>query len=244
MNERRKDIVRQAFRVLDITGKGSITADDVKDRYNVDSHPDFASGKKTRFECLNELLQVFEVDSVDGKVTEDEFLNYYHNISTCIDNDDYFELMIRNGWHISGGEGQAANTANTRVLVTNDDGSQEVVEVKNDLGLKKGDAADTAQRLKRQGYGNASQISFTDSVESPSGSPGRKVGSAAKLLQMEKLAAETANGVDLPVPVSPKKEMGVAGKKLNVFGSNIGGFLCFPALVSVVTNRPPSGRFA
>ena len=129
MNERRKDIVRQAFRVLDITGKGSITADDVKDRYNVDSHPDFASGKKTRFECLNELLQVFEVDSVDGKVTEDEFLNYYHNISTCIDNDDYFELMIRNGWHISGGEGQAANTANTRVLVTNDDGSQEVVEV-------------------------------------------------------------------------------------------------------------------
>ena len=29
----------------------------------------------------------------------------------------------------------------------------------------------------------------------------------------------------LPAPVSPKKEMGIAGKKLNAFGSSIGGLL-------------------
>ena len=240
MNERRKDIVRQAFRVLDITGKGSITAEDVKDRYNVDSHPDFISGKKTRFECLNELLQVFEVDSVDGKVTEDEFMNYYHNISTCIDDDDYFELMIRNAWHISGGEGAAANTANTRVLVTKEDGTQEVVEVKNDLGLQRGDTAETARRLKGQGYGNSSQISFGDSTQSPPPSPPtRRVGSAAKLLQMEKLAAETAQGIDLPPPVSPKKQLEAAGKKLSVFGSNIGGLLAGNQSSGMAPPPPP-----
>ena len=32
-------------------------------------------------------------------------MNYYNNVSASIDNDDYFELMIRNAWHISGGEG-------------------------------------------------------------------------------------------------------------------------------------------
>ena len=39
----------------------------------------------------------------------------------------------RNAWHISGGEGAAANSANRRVLVTRPDGSQYVEEIKNDL---------------------------------------------------------------------------------------------------------------
>ena len=29
-----------------------------------------------------------------------EFVEYYNNISPSIDNDDYFELMIRNTWNL------------------------------------------------------------------------------------------------------------------------------------------------
>ena len=69
-------------------------------------------------------------------MTAQEFEQYYSNVSSSIDDDDYFELMMRNAWHISGGEGWCANSSNKRVLVTHADGSQTVEEVKNDLGVK------------------------------------------------------------------------------------------------------------
>ena len=59
--------------------------------------------------------------------------------------------MIRNAWHISGGEGWSTNTANKRVLVTGGDGRQRVVEVANDLGLRQGDSAEAMRRLRSKG---------------------------------------------------------------------------------------------
>jgi calcyphosin len=40
--------------------------------------------------------------SSDGKVSVEEFVEYYKNISCSIDNDEYFELMINNSWNIKG----------------------------------------------------------------------------------------------------------------------------------------------
>ena len=35
------------------------------------------------------------------------YQDYYANISASVDDDDNFELIIRNAWHISGGKGAA-----------------------------------------------------------------------------------------------------------------------------------------
>lgn len=70
------------------------------------------------------------MEEKDGKVTPSEFIKYYSNVSASIDNDDYFELMIRNAWHISGGKGWCENSSCRRVLVTHKDGHQSVQEVK------------------------------------------------------------------------------------------------------------------
>jgi len=78
-------------------------------------------------------MSIWETHKRDGIVTREEFEDYYKDISASIDRDDYFELMIRNAWHIAGGEGWSANTSIKRVLRTNLDGSQEVVMVENDL---------------------------------------------------------------------------------------------------------------
>mmetsp|Transcript_5995 Transcript_5995/g.5158 ORF Transcript_5995/g.5158 Transcript_5995/m.5158 type:complete len:120 (+) Transcript_5995:2-361(+) len=101
--------------------------------YDASYHPDFQSGRKTQEEVLREFMQVWETHKKDGIVTIEEFEDYYKDISASIDGDDYFELMIRNAWHIDGGEGQMENTTIKRVLKTNPDGTQEVVKVENDL---------------------------------------------------------------------------------------------------------------
>lgn len=152
MNARRRRFVEMAFNLLDRDGSGEIDLTDIVACYNASAHPDVISGKKTESQILTEMLNTFEVGGDrDGKVTRQEFEAYYKGISASIDSDDYFELMMRNAWHISGGEGQSANSSNKRVLVTHSDGSQSVVEIQNDLGLKPNDKAEMMRRLKAQG---------------------------------------------------------------------------------------------
>lgn len=118
LNKRRKDIVRLAFDTADKDHSGVITVEDLVQSYNAQSHPDVVSGLKGESDVLKEFLFNFETGSdKDAVVTIEEFEAYYSNISASIDNDDYFELMIRNAWHIGGGEGWCSNTSNKRIVL-------------------------------------------------------------------------------------------------------------------------------
>lgn len=33
-------------------------------------------------------------------MTLDEFIDYYRNVSCSVDNDEYFELIVRNAWNL------------------------------------------------------------------------------------------------------------------------------------------------
>ena len=108
MNERRKKVVIQAFKSLDKSGNGVIDLDMIRDGYNAKMHPDVICGKKTEEEILAEFLDTFEYQfnllkdekNEENKVMLEEFIDYYNNISLGINDDDYFEEIIRNVFNL------------------------------------------------------------------------------------------------------------------------------------------------
>jgi hypothetical protein len=57
---------------------------------------------KTAEQVQREFLDTFDVGGVrPGLITREEFVRYYTNISASINDDDYFELMLRKVWHIN-----------------------------------------------------------------------------------------------------------------------------------------------
>lgn len=143
-------LVKLAFLRLDKNPDGKVTLDELRSMYRTDRHPSVLDGTKSPDDVLRDFEACWDKNG-DGIVTEAEFTEYYKDLSAAIDNDAYFELMIRNAWHITGGSGQAENTANLRVLVTHLDGTQSVETIINDLGLPDKKQATLIAALKKQG---------------------------------------------------------------------------------------------
>ena len=222
MNKRRKALVHRAFDILDKDGSGEVTVEDMAMAYNVSLHPDYLSGKKTKEEVLIALLEVFDGDDVHDKVvTREEFEHYYAAIGASIDRDDYFELMIRNAWHISGGEGAAANTANRRVLVTRPDGTQYVEEIKDDLGFSAKDSVGIMARLKAQGV-DAAAIAVSGSAGDSDLKP--KNGQQKKLLLQPKVTSMSKKSVGPAPLVTPGIKMLIAKIKKEMKSRESFGF--------------------
>lgn len=109
MNSRREALVKKAFGVIDRDGSGVLDIADVKGTFKASKHPAVLSGKQTEEDVLMEFLDTFEAayalkhgesKTRDGKVSLEEFLEYYQKISASLDNDDYFEAMMTNTWNL------------------------------------------------------------------------------------------------------------------------------------------------
>jgi Ca2+-binding EF-hand superfamily protein len=97
LKKNREVLVLKAFDILDRDGNGVLELSDLKGVYSGAKHPLVISGEKTEKQVLLEFLETFEVhhntmhgNKSDGEVTKEEFLEYYSNVSSSIDRDDYF----------------------------------------------------------------------------------------------------------------------------------------------------------
>ncbi|GFT32677.1 crustacean calcium-binding protein 23 [Nephila pilipes] len=101
MSASRLKIVEKAFNKLDRTGDGIVTYHDLKDVYNVRYHPFYQNGQLSEKELFLRFLANFEVaGNPDGIVTQEEFIDYYTGVSASIDEDAYFDLMVRLAWKL------------------------------------------------------------------------------------------------------------------------------------------------
>ena len=107
MNERRAKVALKAFDKMDKDHTGVIDINDIKYVYNVKNHPEVRSKKKTEDEAYGEFLETFETHHNinrgprDRRVTKEEWIEYYNNISMSIDSDDYFEQMMVSAWRLN-----------------------------------------------------------------------------------------------------------------------------------------------
>ena len=110
MGPARKMLVQRVFSKLDRNSNGIVEIDDIKGVYNAKQHPEVRMGRKTEEEVLGEFLDTFEMhhslfvggQQRDRRVSPEEFEEYYNNISASIDDDQYFELMVKNAWNLEG----------------------------------------------------------------------------------------------------------------------------------------------
>lgn len=101
LNAKRIALIKAAFTKMDKTGDGEITVQDLKNVYNARMHPKYQNGEWTEAQVFKHFLETFEApETTDGKVTWEEWLNYYVGVSSSIDNDGYFDLMMRNAWKL------------------------------------------------------------------------------------------------------------------------------------------------
>ncbi|XP_028172225.1 calcyphosin-like protein [Ostrinia furnacalis] len=101
MSETRRSILEQAFKKLDKTGDGVLSVEDLRRCYAVTSQQSYMCGEETAEFVMDRFLSNFEQDGiVDGKVTHEEFMNYYSGLSVSIDNDCFFDLMIRQAYKL------------------------------------------------------------------------------------------------------------------------------------------------
>ncbi|XP_067137904.1 calcyphosin-like protein [Centruroides vittatus] len=101
MSPPRLALVEKAFAKLDKTGDGKITFEDLQGVYNVKNHSQYLNGQATEKDLLRKFLANFEEGGViDGTVTKEEFINYYTGVSASIDDDAYFDLMMRTSWKL------------------------------------------------------------------------------------------------------------------------------------------------
>eukprot|EP00826_Nyctotherus_ovalis_P008157 TRINITY_DN12102_c0_g9_i2.p1 TRINITY_DN12102_c0_g9~~TRINITY_DN12102_c0_g9_i2.p1 ORF type:complete len:472 (-),score=193.05 TRINITY_DN12102_c0_g9_i2:797-2212(-) len=105
MNEKRAKLANLAFNSLDADKKGTVSIADMKQKFNGNKHPAVLAGRKTEPQAVSEFTTALDLyqecyDLKAPTLTRKEFLEYYNNISNCIEEDQYFQDMMVNCWAV------------------------------------------------------------------------------------------------------------------------------------------------
>lgn len=83
-------------------------------------NPEFIEGRKTKDQILQEFLHNFEgaKGNRDGQVSQQEFFDYYTDLSMSVPSDEYFVRMMESTWQIPEESNDAAVKQTVKMLLT------------------------------------------------------------------------------------------------------------------------------
>jgi Ca2+-binding EF-hand superfamily protein len=93
-------MVDKAFLKFDKDGNGHIDINDIRGVYDARMHPKVKSGEWTEDQVFAEFLTNFNDRNRDGKIDRGEWNEYYAAVSSSIDNDEHFVLLMKNAWKL------------------------------------------------------------------------------------------------------------------------------------------------
>ena len=99
-NIRRQSIIDKAFLKIDKDCLGFLTPKEIKMVYNFQNHPHVKLGQKNEEEVFKDFMQNFGGKSDEDKIFRIEWNDYYSAVSSYIDNDDHFILLMKNAWKL------------------------------------------------------------------------------------------------------------------------------------------------
>lgn len=99
LNFSRQNLIRDVFTGLDRNSERVVDLDEIEKQFRGDSHPLVTIGGMTDKDALKHLLKSFEVKGkMPKKVIYEKFYDYYADLSAAIDDDFYFEDIVRSNW--------------------------------------------------------------------------------------------------------------------------------------------------
>lgn len=95
-------MVNKAFAMMDRDNSGELNISDIAAIYDVSMNPEFLEGRKTRDEILRDFLNNFDgaKGNNDGKVSKQEWVDYYTDLSMSTPSDEYFVRMMESTWQV------------------------------------------------------------------------------------------------------------------------------------------------
>ena len=97
-NDRRQAIIDKAFLKFDKEGNGMIDVTEIRQVYNCSKHPKVVSAEMSEEQVFAMFLKNFNDKNNLGKIDRKEWNDYYSAVSSSIENDDHFVIMMKTTW--------------------------------------------------------------------------------------------------------------------------------------------------
>ena len=99
------EAIENAFEIQDPEQLGEIDIETMKENFHAENHPDVISGRQTAEDIRDEFLDSFEEfcrylreHSRHGKISKDDFIEYYSHFNICVVNDEEFADILIKSW--------------------------------------------------------------------------------------------------------------------------------------------------
>jgi Ca2+-binding EF-hand superfamily protein len=99
LSDARQNVLMEAFAIIDTVGNGRVALDDLAYCFNGADHPLCTIGELSSKDALTHMfLACSERGRMPETITYAQFVDYFEDLSACVNDDGYFEALIKSIW--------------------------------------------------------------------------------------------------------------------------------------------------